>query len=344
MQYLFLNGRAIRDRALQHALGEAYRGLMLTGRQPICFLRLEMPAELVDVNVHPTKQEVRFQDSGRLYSQLLGTLRTKFLTTDLTATGTTPMRPARRSRARQTRATAGPSELVALGQAAIGSAGCERDGSVPSGCVRGSSYGVASIPAGEPLRLHRLDVPPLQAVAICSDFAIRTAAAGEPTMDGPIASQASIDATTADARGIPLGSRAAQHVRNALQVHNRYLVVETDAGIEVIDQHALHERILYEQIREKVLGGRAGVAEAAGAGAGGPGGERGGGRAGARRTAGSTGRRGAAVWRRDGAGFELPGDAGELEPGRGAPRIGGEAARRRPAARTRGTCWTSCCT
>jgi DNA mismatch repair protein MutL len=38
-------------------------------------------------------------------------------------------------------------------------------------------------------------------------------------------------------------------------VHNRYLVVETDAGIEVIDQHALHERILYEQIREKVLGG-----------------------------------------------------------------------------------------
>ena len=42
---------------------------------------------------------------------------------------------------------------------------------------------------------------------------------------------------------------------NALQVHNRYLVVETDAGIEVIDQHALHERILYEQIREKVLAG-----------------------------------------------------------------------------------------
>src|SRR5690606_27065177 len=58
MQYLFLNGRHIRDRSLQHALGEAYRGLLLTGRYPIAFLRLEMPPELVDVNVHPTKLEV----------------------------------------------------------------------------------------------------------------------------------------------------------------------------------------------------------------------------------------------------------------------------------------------
>ncbi len=81
MQYLFLNGRAIRDRALQHALSEAYRGLILTGRYPITFLNIRMPADLVDVNVHPTKLEVRFQDGSRLYSQLLGTLRTKFLTT-----------------------------------------------------------------------------------------------------------------------------------------------------------------------------------------------------------------------------------------------------------------------
>src|SRR4029078_8657933 len=84
MQYVLLNGRAIRDRALQHALSEASRGLILTGRYPIAFFRIEMPPAAVDVNVHPTKLEVRFQDSGRLYSQLLGTLRTKFLTIDLT--------------------------------------------------------------------------------------------------------------------------------------------------------------------------------------------------------------------------------------------------------------------
>src|SRR4029079_19009695 len=57
----------------------------------------------------------------------------------------------------------------------------------------------------------------------------------------------------------PMSSRFdeahASSASNALQVHNRYLVVETEVGIEVIDQHALHERILYEQLREKVLGG-----------------------------------------------------------------------------------------
>jgi DNA mismatch repair protein MutL len=79
MQYLFLNGRFIRDRSLQHALSESYRGLLMTGRFPIVFLRLTMPADQVDVNVHPAKLEVRFQESGKLYSQLLGTLRSRLL-------------------------------------------------------------------------------------------------------------------------------------------------------------------------------------------------------------------------------------------------------------------------
>src|SRR5437764_1748357 len=85
LQYVLLNGRFIRDRSLQHALSEAYRGLLLGGRFPIAFLRLEVPSDAVDVNVHPTKLEVRFADSGRIYALLLGTIRKKFLATDLTA-------------------------------------------------------------------------------------------------------------------------------------------------------------------------------------------------------------------------------------------------------------------
>ena len=95
---------SVRDRSLSHALAEAYRGLLLTGRFPIALLRFDMPAEMVDVNVHPTKQEVRFQDGGRIYSQLLATLRTKFLSTDL-STQLDPTRAAAQGRAAdQTRA------------------------------------------------------------------------------------------------------------------------------------------------------------------------------------------------------------------------------------------------
>ncbi len=93
MQYLFLNGRHIRDHALQHALAEAYRGLLMVGRYAIAFLSIEMPPDMVDVNVHPTKLEVRFRDGGRLYSQLLSTLRSKFLTTDLTTQAQAPPGP-----------------------------------------------------------------------------------------------------------------------------------------------------------------------------------------------------------------------------------------------------------
>ena len=82
-QYLFLNGRWIQDRTLQHALAEAYRGLLMVGRFGITFLFLDVPPELIDVNVHPTKAEVRFQDGQSLYRQLLSTIRTKFLSMDL---------------------------------------------------------------------------------------------------------------------------------------------------------------------------------------------------------------------------------------------------------------------
>jgi DNA mismatch repair protein MutL len=227
MQYLFLNGRAIRDRALQHALGEAYRGLLLTGRQPICFLCLQMPAELVDVNVHPTKQEVRFQDSGRLYSQLLGTLRTIFLTTDLKARGATPAASA--SEVEAASASAGASELVRWAKEQLGVQQERRGEALSAPTTVGAGDGPARSwqASREPLMLHELNRPSL----LMSEGDIRQ----------PLARQDVL---------LPASSP-----QNALQVHNRYLVVETDAGIEVIDQHALHERILYEQIREKVLAG-----------------------------------------------------------------------------------------
>jgi DNA mismatch repair protein MutL len=75
LQYLFVNGRWVRDRSLGHALQEGYRGLLMTGRYVVAFLFLDMPPDAVDVNVHPTKAEVRFRDGQALYQLVLATVR-----------------------------------------------------------------------------------------------------------------------------------------------------------------------------------------------------------------------------------------------------------------------------
>ena len=232
MQYLFLNGRYIRDRALQHALSEAYRGLLMTGRYPIAFLWLAMPPELVDVNVHPTKLEVRFQNADRLYSQLLSTLRAKFLSTDLTARveslpdddPTGAHDEGQTAQVRQQVVDWAKGEIASWGRQSAPGAD---DGGAASLGPR------VSPPQTAPLELTRLD------------RAWAPAAEDEPDEEPPPGAHATSPAP---------GSFPDVPVK-AMQVHNRYLVTETDEGVMVIDQHALHERILYEQLKGRVMSG-----------------------------------------------------------------------------------------
>ena len=265
MQYLFLNGRCIRDRALQHALGEAYRGLLLTGRYPIAVLHFEMPPQQVDVNVHPTKLEVRFQDGGRIYSQLLATLRTKFLTTDLTARG----RVTASAEATGTGAANDPDEYTppredfsarreevvawAKGELAQAVAGARGSGTAIAE-ARTEVPPFAPFPDfgdRRPLELHTLDrsFPDLDAdeeedepVGLDIALAELNTAAGRGDRPQPLAPSPQ-----------PLASSLSS--ASGLQIHNRYLVTESLEGVIVIDQHALHERIIYEQLRAKVLAG-----------------------------------------------------------------------------------------
>ncbi len=266
MQFLFLNGRAIRDRSLQHALTEAYRGLLLTGRYPIAFLEIEMPADAVDVNVHPTKLEVRFQDGGRIYSQLLGTLRTRFLTTDLTArlqpVGASAAaggsmadfdRPEGDSAGVNLQVAHDPTgahdpahsarlqtELVAWAKGQLGAAGAAVGEFVPFPAPV-NSLGGASVHVPRPHHAP-LELVPLDRSRFAGDILQPSAVSGVALEAMPVAETA---------RPTAWRSPATQ----AIQVHDRYLIAETDDGMVVIDQHALHERVLYEQIREKVLAG-----------------------------------------------------------------------------------------
>ena len=94
-QYLFINGRYVRDRSLLHALREAYRGLIDGNRQAVAFLFLTVPPDRVDANVHPTKIEVRLREAHLLYGQVLAGVRQRLLGPGITPSVALPDLPAR---------------------------------------------------------------------------------------------------------------------------------------------------------------------------------------------------------------------------------------------------------
>ena len=248
MQYLFLNGRHIRDRSLQHALGEAYRGLLLTGRHPVAFLRLQIPAELIDVNVHPTKLEVRFQDGGRVYSQLLSTLRRKFLNTDMTSsTAAVESAPAESAHDPE-QAQKHRDDLVKWAQ-----------GQLPDSPEPTPRQGELSLPT-PPAPSPSLPAPTTwsRSEAAIPKYLPPDPSTARTTPPPPYQDSAEpVEAEPVEPPAAPRIPAAAPAIAYAgMQVQNRYLITETENGMLVIDQHALHERILYEQFREKAMSGR----------------------------------------------------------------------------------------
>lgn len=223
-QYLFLNGRWIQDRTLQHALTESYRGLLMVGRQPVAFLSVDLPPDQVDVNVHPTKIEVRFQDSQQLYRQLLGMIRKRFLGMDLQSSLHVAASSAPAISGPHLRFTA-PTPVSAEKQQELR--------------AEFADWAQTQLDAWK---------PPSPEENASWEASIHTAL---DAVEQAAANSAS------DGGGVSTPGQSVWNVNapRALQIHDCYLVIETDHGMTVIDQHALHERILYEQLRERVLEG-----------------------------------------------------------------------------------------
>ncbi|WP_298862824.1 DNA mismatch repair endonuclease MutL [uncultured Gimesia sp.] len=239
-QYLFLNGRWIQDRTLQHALTEAYRGLLMVGRQPISFLYLDMPASMVDVNVHPTKSEVRFRDGQHLYRQLLSTLRTQFLSMDLQSqmslSKQSNIDPDTITAPDLTQQKQNQMELTSWAKNQLGQAATD----TPNIQINSAPRSISSTPdLAAPFTSQ--DAIPLshfqKKVEETRTYSNEPADLVMPASEQKTEQFA--DIATADLRPI--------------QVLNCYIVVEDKGALTIIDQHALHERIMYEYFRKRVL-------------------------------------------------------------------------------------------
>ena len=228
-QYLFLNGRWIRDRSLGHALQEGYRGLLMTGRYAVAFLYLEIPPDQVDVNVHPTKSEVRFRDSSALYSFILSTVRNRLSEEELTARMQAPSAsPSASTNGTGSYFSPKPSEYS---PSLFAMPGFPTFSKQPAGGSQQSAVGGGQSAVGSQ----------------------QTAVGGQESGGGEQEAECEDVLTTTKDQGP--GTKDESEVLNAIQLHNTYLVVETTEGMLVIDQHALHERVLFEAIKGRLKQG-----------------------------------------------------------------------------------------
>ena len=237
LQHLFVAGRPFRDRSILHAVQEGYRGLLLSGRQPIVFLSFDMPADMVDVNVHPAKMEVRFREPARLYRLVLSALRTAFLQMDMGTRLKAPEPSWPSTGVADDGATRATSRAAGDGGAWGGPRppAVSADGYPPwFGQPQKQTHAMFASPA-HPAAVSPVASPPLWERAEQTEL-------GFPAGKGP--------AAAASALGDGQGSR-----ERSVQMHDRYIVVECADGIEVIDQHALHERVLYERLKASVADG-----------------------------------------------------------------------------------------
>ncbi|MGB1271554.1 MAG: DNA mismatch repair endonuclease MutL, partial [Endozoicomonas sp.] len=258
LQYFFVNGRVIRDKLVAHAVRQAYRDVLYGGRHPTFVLYLELAPALVDVNVHPTKHEVRFRDGRTVHNFLFSTLNR--------ALG--EVRPEDQlpptvlaSQPMASGVAAGEfqgQENIRLSSAAQ-SSGSFSDKSYSS-ATSGSGFGggrPAPVDAPKPDQVRRQ----IQAYSELHASATEPVAEGSSTPEGSFIAEGSsgrlavaggaqdaaaayqpLPEATPDSLTPPLGFAVAQ-------LKGIYILAENEQGMVLVDMHAAHERITYERMK-----------------------------------------------------------------------------------------------
>lgn len=204
-QYLYVNGRPVKDKMLYGALRAAYFDFLSRDRHPVAVLFLNCDPQLVDVNVHPAKSEVRFRDPGIARGLIVSGLR---------------------------------HALAAAGHRA-------------STTVAGATLGAFRPEATGAARVYQMDRP--SGGAISASYAAQAPSGFQetgfvtPGFAEAVAPSARVEdfAPAAEDTHLPLGAARAQ-------VHENYIIAQTADGMVIVDQHAAHERLVYEKLKTQM--------------------------------------------------------------------------------------------
>ncbi len=208
-QYLFVNGRPVRDKLLAGAVRGAYADFLARDRHPAVALFLELPTHLVDANVHPAKTEVRFRDPARIRGLIVASLKEALDRAGFRAS---------------TRVAVEALELA-------------RAHAAPPPQYAFAAPGPANMPA-------RTFAPG----AALAERSVEWQAPAGPRPAFGVSAPAAAPVPDAAAGDLPLGIARAQ-------LHETYIVAQTKDGIVIVDQHAAHERLVYERMKEALDAG-----------------------------------------------------------------------------------------
>ena len=227
-QYFFVNGRVVRDRLVAHAVRQAYRDVLFNGRHPVFVLYLELDPDVVDVNVHPTKHEVRFRDGRMVHDFLYSSLHHSLASAKPAesaeehdaevsdTSGASPQGEASEMGAEQPR---WQQQGIALTHSPDRHPGAER--------VRRFMQGYQALhPNHEETLLTPQPSPPSER--------------GSEVREAPLAMPDN-DPTAPPPLGFALG-----------QLHGIYILAQNAEGLVLVDMHAAHERIVYERMKTQL--------------------------------------------------------------------------------------------
>lgn len=221
-QFLFVNGRPVRDKLLLGAVRGAYMDFISSDRHPMVALFLEMPAEEVDVNVHPAKTEVRFRDPGMVRGLIVGALKHAL-------------------------AEAGHRASTTVGTATLGAFRPQGKGH-PTAYPRPHSGASASWATRYPQHPSQ-GLAEAQAAWQAPDSGGGGYGGGLAFDSTPTARvESGAPGTVESDPAHPLGAAKAQ-------VHANYIIAQTGDGLVIVDQHAAHERLVYERMKEALAAG-----------------------------------------------------------------------------------------